>query len=367
MSQFAGLMTIVNVNNTLKVLPLDDDTMEKWNHYVSNHPLATPYHSAAWQMACQNAYNMQYAGIMAVRGDDNSVVGLLPAVELKSWVLGKRLCALPYCDAGFPIADSESITEHLLSYLHGMNSAAKFFEVRDCFNDIASDESTLEGKKVQMRFPLPESSDTLLKSFKSKLRSQIKKADKNGLISKEGNSLQLIRDFYTVYSQNMHDLGSPVHSISWFESVVRSYAEACFICVVYFEQTPVGAGVVLKNGEKASIPWASTLRKFNKLAPNMKLYWRVLAHCADNGIREFDFGRSTFNEGTYKFKKQWGAQPYLLNWYCYPQSQTAEHKSDTSDSELKALAKSLIEKTWRSLPLKLTVALGSKIRPHISL
>ncbi len=99
----------------------------------------------------------------------------------------------------------------------------------------------------------------------------------------------------------------------------------------------------------------------------MKLYWNVLAHCADNEICEFDFGRSTYNEGTFKFKKQWGAQPYLLDWYCYPRSKSNERENENSEGSLKASIKPVVEQIWRSLPLKLTVALGSKVRPHISL
>lgn len=367
MFEFAGLKKKVNLNDTLKVIPLNENTLNDWNQYVSGHSHATPYHNAAWQIASQKAYNMQHAGVLAVRVDDNCVVGALPVVKLKSWLLGERLCALPYCDVGFPIADSEDISEYLLSNLHSMHPSAKYFEVRDRIVDTASDETTFQGKKVQMRLALPESSDILLKSFKSKLRSQIKKADKNGLSSKEGNSVQLIRDFYSVYSQNMRDLGSPAHSLSWFENIASCYATSCFVSVVYLEDMPIGAGIVLKNGEKASIPWASTLREFNRLAPNMKLYWNVLAHCADNKIREFDFGRSTFNEGTFKFKKQWGAQPYLLDWYCYPRTNSTKREIENSEGSLKASIKSVLEQIWRSLPLKLTVALGSKVRPHISL
>ncbi len=211
MFQFAGLKTTVNLNDTLKLVPLNEKTLDDWNQYVSAHSHATPYHNAAWQIASLKAYNMQHAGVLAMRVDDNCVVGVLPAVKLKSWILGERLCALPYCDVGFPIANSEDIAQHLLAHVKLEHPNAKYLEVRDRIVEVASDESSLDGKKVQMRLALPKSSDTLLKSFKSKLRSQIKKADKNGLTSKEGNSLQLISDFYAVYSKNMRDLGSLKH------------------------------------------------------------------------------------------------------------------------------------------------------------
>ena len=61
-------------------------------------------------------------------------------------------------------------------------------------------------------------------------------------------------------------------------------------------------------------PWASSLRQYSKYSPNMLLYWKMLEFACDNGFNYFDFGRSSLDEGTYKFKKQWGASPVPLPW-----------------------------------------------------
>ena len=43
--------------------------------------------------------------------------------------------------------------------------------------------------------------------------------------------------------------------------------------------------------------------------------WRALvASAVERGFHTFDFGRSTPDEGTYHFKKQWGAEPRELVW-----------------------------------------------------
>ena len=68
-----------------------------------------------------------------------------------------------------------------------------------------------QSSKVRMLIRLPESSEVLMKSFKSKLRSQIKKPMKEGLYSIIGG-IELIDEFYNVFLVNMRDLGSPVHS-----------------------------------------------------------------------------------------------------------------------------------------------------------
>jgi lipid II:glycine glycyltransferase (peptidoglycan interpeptide bridge formation enzyme) len=88
----------------------------------------------------------------------------------------------------------------------------------------------------------------------------------------------------------------------------------------------------------------------------MILYWTVLQYAVREGYKLFDFGRSTVNAGTYRFKKQWGAKPGPLHWhYCLPPG-----------AELPALNPQnakfrLATKIWQRLPLKVANALG----PHI--
>ena len=128
----------------------------------------------------------------------------------------------------------------------------------------------------------------------------------------------------------------------------------------------VGAGWVLRCAERAVIPWASTLADFNHLAPNMLLYWTIQAHLADSGGREFDFGRSTYGEGTYRFKQQWGAVPNLLEWQTY----TADALLPVPALKQGGLGQRLrpfIERVWQRLPLPVANRLGGHLRRYITL
>ena len=46
----------------------------------------------------------------------------------------------------------------------------------------------------------------------------------------------------------------------------------------------------------------------------MWMYRMILKRAIDLGYGYFDFGRSTTDANTYKFKKQWGAQPIAHHW-----------------------------------------------------
>jgi len=213
-----------------------------------------------------------------------------------------------------------------------------------------------------MLFSLPDSSEKLLAGFKSKLRSQIRKAEKNGVQFRWAGS-DGIDSFYAVYCKNMRDLGSPPHSRQWFSSIMTNYGEKARIGLAEYEGKCIGAGLILSANQLTVIPWASTLREYNRLSPNMLLYWNFLKFSADNGFTTFDFGRSTEGEGTYRFKKQWGAQPVPLPWYSLQKPVHQRYTSIQTASPARTIIASLLKK----LPLTVSNVLGPRMRRYISL
>ena len=340
---------------------------QRWDDYVVNSALTTPYHRFAWLQAVESAYGYTQQSVIATEKATGHVVGILPLVYIDAFFISRQLCSLPFCDIGAAIADSAVIDELMHAFALSANQQVKaqFLEIRRSL-PATDNEAELTGQKVRMIMPLEPGSETLLASFKSKLRSQIKKAEKNGLTVKLGNSAQLIADFYSVYTVNMRDLGSPPHAEDWFMALQQAYADDLIVSVVYHNAMPIGAGIVLRNGPSACIPWASTIQLYNRLAPNMLLYWSLLAHCADTGIQWFDFGRSTYGEGTYRFKKQWGAVPQPLRWYRqFPSGDITDLNETTTPGTSKK--RQMLEDTWRRLPLPLTIKFGAAIRPYITL
>jgi hypothetical protein len=138
-----------------------------------------------------------------------------------------------------------------------------------------------------------------------------------------------------------------------------------FVMLVRHEGKVVGAGWVLLCAGKAVIPWASSLADYNRLAPFMLLYCAIQSHLCALGIREFDFGRSTFGEGTYKFKEQWGALPHALAWQEWKAG--AELPVAESGASRAGSLRPLIEKAWSKLPLSVANQLGPRLRRYITL
>lgn len=347
----------------------DSSDEGNWDAYVQNHPEAAAYHLWAWKESIRVAY--KHEGHYLIAEDHGHIQGIFPLVHIKMGLLHNQLVALPFCDIGGPLADSQDVSSLLLAeaLLLAKKLGANKLEVRTrCsspFNDSSSLKTEKLTNKVSLVLRLPGSSQELWSGFKSKLRSQILKAEKNGLSFRWGQCND-IDEFYEVFSKNMHELGSPVHSKTWIQSVLTNYGERARIGLVIFEEKAVGCGIILLCGKTVAIPWASTLRNFNRLSPNMLLYWKFLDFSVENNFDIFDFGRSTPEEGTYRFKLQWGAAPQMLYWTTvYPQDQgggtsAAAHLPSYINRKNLALL-------WTKLPLCAANVLGPHLRRYISL
>ena len=364
-----------------------------WNGYVRNHPEASLFHLFGWRSAIHRAYGHTTYYLMLVSNDGGAtapplrvelagnsaenVLGVLPLVHFRHLIFGNRLVSMPFVDGGGLLANSREAEEALLAEAIrlGGRVGAGAIELRHerplaSANDItalcAEDTGRLlkvstRSDKVRMLLNLPESSQMLMGSFKSKLRSQISRPLKEGFVSRVGG-LELLEDFYDVFLVNMRDLGSPVHSAELMRNVLREFAERSRIFVVYKSQEPVASALVVGLEKVLRNPWASSLRKYAPSSPNMLLYLRMLEYACDNGYRIFDFGRSTTGEGTYRFKEQWGALPAPLYWHYVSLDGQLQ---DTGGSEREKFE--LATHYWRKLPVTLTRIIGPSIRKHISL
>ncbi len=335
----------------------------KWDDYVLSQNEGSPYHLFAWKEAIEDAYGHETLYIMA-EDDRGKIQGALPFVMVKAPFMQGELVSQPFCDYAGVLSETENIRELLVDYAidHVCRTDSKM-EIRSRYPDAILEKRLVlidSIFKTRMVLELPDSSENLMKSFKSKLRSQIRKPQKEGLTFVWG-SLDTAKDFYGVFSRNMRDLGSPVHSFGFITSVMQYFQSRAKMGIVYQGKDPIGAGIILLGKDTVCIPWASTLKEYNKLSPNMLLYWHFLEYASDNGFRYFDFGRSTPGEGTYKFKEQWGAQPVPLCWY----GQARGNKKRKSETQRTLRRK--VEFVWSRIPLPLTNLLGPYIRKYISL
>ena len=330
--------------------------------FLTSSNVSLAYHHIQWLEAVKEAYGHDYHYLIAK--ETGKIVGVLPICIFKGLLGKKSYCSLPFCDIGGVVSEKEQVREALINNALGMieGDNCHQLEIRQHSMKPATD-TDFTNQKVSMLLELPDSSEKLMKAFRSKLRSQVKRAEKNGLTFDYASDKRGIEDFFFIFSRNMHCLGSPVHSIKLFEALQEAYQENLLVGRVAYDNKVVGAGILMFSGKNVSIPWASTLKEYNRLAPNMWLYWNLLRISCERGCKTFDFGRSTYQESTFNFKEQWGAKPALLDWQYLDKSGQAVVYSPSKSGKLRQF----VETLWKRSPLTMVNFLGPHLRKHISL
>lgn len=332
------------------VFLVSEKDREVWDAFVNSRPDASGYHGWAWRGVFERAFGHTCLYLAARR--EGSIVGVLPLVEIRSLLFGRMITSLPFLNYGGVVADSDDTARSLVNEAAGLAKArgCRHVELRHVgrqFQDLPCRQH-----KVAMRLPL---SAGMWERIDRKARNQVRKAQKSDLTVTRGGA-ELLDDFYRVFARNMRDLGTPVYARVFFEEVVGAFPERTRIIVVRLKDVPVAAGLTYRTGGTVEIPWASSVREFNSLCPNHLLYWHAIESAVTEGCELFDLGRSTPNEGTFKFKEQWGAVPVQLHWEYWLAS--GDSLPDQSPKNPKFR---LAIESWKRLPLWLANAAGPRI------
>lgn len=329
----------------------DQTTIALWDRYVLDAPTATGYHLTAWRQVIEDTFGHRTVYLMA-RDGEGQIRGVLPLVLLASRLFGRFLVSVPFVNYGGVQASVQGVREQLLEAAtqEARGLGAAHMELRQA--EVLPICWPFKDHKVSMRLSLPNDFQDLWKNFPSKLRSQIRRPQKEGMVAKVGGS-ELLDEFYAVFSRNMRDLGTPVYGKRFFRSILETFPKETAICSVSLNGSVAAAGFVYRFRDMMEIPWASSDRRFDRLSPNMLLYSSVLEYACRQGCRDFDFGRSSVDSGTYRFKEQWGAKPTPLYWYYWVKNEGLIPELNPENPRYR-LAISL----WQKLPLAVTNVLG---------
>lgn len=337
----------------IRVEVIGDTDAGAWDHYVNQHPNACAYHQYAFKRVIEKAFG-HGTHYLAARSSQGTIVGVLPCVHLNSRIFGNYMVSVPFFNYGGALADNEDIEKALMQALAPIaeTTGASHIEYRDTKPRTGMQQKTGKNSLV---LALPEKAEILWQDIGTKVRAQIKKAESFDLEFRSGKA-ELLDDFYRVFSINMRDLGTPVYSKSFFATLLAQLDLNTTLCIVYRNRQPISCGFLLGYRNTLEIPWASTLRRANAWNANMFMYWHILKLAIERGFAFFDFGRSTRDAGTFKFKQQWGAQPQQLYWHYWLKDQ-AELPELNPDNPKFALAIAI----WQRMPVWLTQIIG----PHL--
>lgn len=325
-----------------------------WDAFVASHQDSSNYHRYGWRKVIEKSFGHRTMYLAATNGR-NEICGVLPFVQMKSRLFGRFLVSLPFFNYGGMLVSEEPAAMLLLDASKKILSGtgADYIEFRHFSRCDAV--ATTKQHKVTMILDLENSHEEQWDSLDVKVRNQVRKAGKNGLRHIIGG-VDLLDGFYDVFCRNMRDLGTPVYGRAFFRNVLDEFPDTTRILSVMYEGKTIASALLTWFKDTLEVPWASSNRDFRQFCPNNLLYWEAIRFAIDRRARMFDFGRSTPGEGTFNFKKQWGARPVPLYWqYLLREGGTLPELNPMNPRFRLAI------QAWQKLPLMVTNMLG----PHI--
>lgn len=326
-----------------------------WNNYLTPHGHTGFYQRAAWTRILQHGLQHEPVCLQAHAGEQ--LAGVLPLAFVESRLFGRFLVSLPYLNSSGVVANSPAVATALI------DRAIEFADRLDVRYLELRHETPVEHPqlmeavtdKVHMRLTIPATTDELWSSFKSKLRSQIRKPLNNESLTAHWGQHELLDEFYSIFTRNMRDLGTPPFSRCLFESILNEFPDDAELCCIRLDDTPVASGLLIHGPDVTEVPSASSLREYNSSSANMLLYWNLLSRAVERGQSVFDFGRSSKDSGTHRFKAQWGATESPAVWQHYVR------QGEANDMRPNSGKFDLMIRAWQKLPVWVTKVIGPTI------
>jgi FemAB-related protein (PEP-CTERM system-associated) len=326
---------------------------ERWEQYVDAHPDCTNYHRLGWKSVIEESFGWPTFYLMAV--DAQRVRGILPLVSQKSLLFGNFLTSMPFLNGGGIVAEDSAAEQALVEEAAriAVRLKAQYVELRHRRDHGLN--LVQKTHKVTVVLPISADEDEMWKALDTKIRTKIRKSMKLGLQAEFGGK-ELLGEFYEIFAENMRDLGTPVYAKAFFSSILDTFPNDTYLCVVRHDGKAIAASFLSGYRDRVEAVWSSSINKYLPMKPNMFLYWNLFCSAGQRNYKLFDFGRSTIGSGTHTFKLQWGSDTVPLYWdYWVPPDRTLPGLNPDNPKYQLAI------RMWQKLPVPVTRFIG----PHI--
>ena len=323
---------------------------QDWDAFLATQPAGSFYHRYGWKRV--NERHLGHLPIFLEAHDAGALVGVLPMVLTRSRIFGRILCSMPFVNFGGPVSADSRARQLLLeaAQQQARTLAADYLEMR-CAAPLETD-LPVSLQKVSMTVNLDPDPDVIWNGFSSKHRKNIRRAYKDDLAVKAGGK-ELLPEFYAVMQQSWRDLGTPLYSPAYFQSIMNEFPLDTRITICHRNGESLAAAFTGHSTDTVEGMWAGATRAGRQLDANYVLYWETIKDACERGFRRYHLGRSTAGSGAEQFKKKWNTETRQLYWYHFRPDGQYKPTLNVDNPRFR-----LAISAWRRMPLWATRIVG---------
>jgi hypothetical protein len=305
-----------------RIDPLRDP---RWPDFLFRHPKASVFHTAGWLEALCCTYGYETFALTTCapgRELENGVV----FCRIDSRFTGRRLVSLPFSDHCEPLVDAPEDLQHLLSSLehHREKENFRYIQIRPLSPLVEGRSSFRQAErfwchKIDLRPTLKE----LFNNFhKDCVQRKLRRAARENLSYEDGCSETLLKKFYDLLLRTRRRQQLPPQPLQWFRNVLHNLGDGAKIRVASKDGRPVASILTLSYKNVLVYKYGCSDASQHQVGGIQHLFWSSIRTAKEEGIQEFDLGRSDYNnQGLVTFKDRWASKRSTLTYWRCPSHQ----------------------------------------------
>lgn len=295
---------------------LDPLSCKNWDERLDPHENLSFFHGLAWARVLFETYYYQPLYFCTVNAD--SIVNLLPVMEVKSFLTGRRGVSLPFTDYCEPLLEDGTDLDLLLKDVrqYGITRGWKWFQVRGGnVADAVPDQQYWVHELI-----LETDTDALFSKLSSAKRRNIRKAQSQTVLIQRSTDQSALDAYYRLHCRTRKRQGVPPQPYRFFSKIFEHviFGGQGQVILALHQQQVVAGSIFFHFRNKALYKFGASDMSFQHLRANDLVMWEAIRWYAANNYHRFCFGRTEMeNTGLRRFKLDWGAQERTVNYYRY--------------------------------------------------
>jgi len=292
---------------------------EGWDELLLTSDQSTFFHTTAWAKVLSESY--RYKPLYFTLIQNSKLKIMLPVMEVKSFLTGKRGVSLPFTDHCPPIAENENAFNEMFKQVirHGKKANWKAIDLKCCVNYLRG--STLPFETFLTHdLDVSQTDQEIFYHFRDSTKRNIKKAIQNHVNVKIQKSLESVKEYYRLNCITRKAHGLPPQPFYFFKKIHEHIISQNkgFVVLAAYKNKVIAGAVFFHFSEQAIYKYGASDPRHLNLRPNNLVMWEAIKWYCQNGFKNFNFGRTELqHKGLLQFKKGWGTEEEILNYYKY--------------------------------------------------
>jgi hypothetical protein len=329
-----------------------------WDNMLLASDRATFFHTTAWARVLSESYAYKPLYFSVV--DNGHLAGLIPVMEIDSFLTGKRGVSLPFTDICHPIAETQETFNALMDSLtqRGRSSGWKYIDLKGGGHFFKNGAEPCAEHFIHM-LHLDGGEDRIQRALRDSTRRNIRKAERAGVQVSFQNTLDAVAAFYRLHCLTRKRHGSPPQPWHFFQKVyehIIATGKGTLIAAAHGGRVVAGA-VYFFFQKRALFKFGASDQTFQHLRANNLVMWEAIRLFIRSGIQSLHFGRTEpSGKSLLQYKRGWGAEENKIAYYRLPLSENAFH---IRNGHLPFAS------VFRILPMPLLKLAGSTLYRHV--